>query len=91
MQITRVSDVKAPAVQLKQKVAVQTGEQHQGVQQFSSDCSKAFLSYGLAKVNFGRVQKTQSVQSEIDANSSNVLTISIRGISTFASSPLIHS
>ncbi|MGN0005108.1 MAG: metallophosphoesterase [Candidatus Gastranaerophilaceae bacterium] len=77
MQITRVSDVKAPAVQSKQKAAVQTGEQHQGVQQFSSDCSKAFLSYGLAKVNFGRVQKTQSVQSEIDANSSNAGTINL--------------
>ena len=77
MQISKLGGVKTNFIQPKQVQDKKTNNQNQGVQQFSSDCSKAFLSYGLAKVNFGNVQKTQAVQNEVKPSESKANTINI--------------
>lgn len=77
MEISKLSGVKTNFVQPKKVEAVKQDNQDRGVQQLSSDESKAVMSYALTKVNFGNVQKTQAVQNETKPSETKVNTINI--------------
>jgi len=69
-KINTVNQVNKP-VQTKENKPVQENKE-QGVQQFSSKTSNAYLAYGLSKVSFGGVQKVENSDKEANQGTKTI-------------------
>lgn len=77
MEISKLNGVKTNFVQPKKLQDKKADNQNQGIQQFSSDSSKAVMSYVMPKVNFGNIQKADAVQNETKPSEAKLNTINI--------------
>ena len=77
MEISKLNGVKTNFVQPKKVQDKKADNQNQGIQQFSSDSSKAVMSYVMPKVNFGNIQKADAVQNETKPSEAKLNTINI--------------